>query len=246
MACVTLTTDFGTCDGYVGAMKGVILQRCPGVQLVDITHAIPRHDLAHAAFVVREVASSFAPGTIHVVVVDPGVGSERKAVIVSAQGQCFIGPDNGVFELVAPAGSQAHAIVDPRFTAAEVSTTFHGRDIFAPAAGALASGLPMSAAGPALRLTAGGAGQLGPCVVHVDGFGNLVTNVRPGDLGQGFVIAGHRFPELHGTYADVAVGQLLAYVGSSGTVEVAVREGSASKHLGVGRGAQIEVERAHE
>jgi len=242
MPWVTLTTDFGTADGYVGAMKGVILSRCAAAQIVDISHEIPRHDVGHAAYVVAQVAAAFPARTIHVVVVDPGVGSSRRAVIVEAGDQLFVGPDNGVLALVAGASARAHLIVDPRFTAAEVSATFHGRDLFAPAAAALACGLALSEAGPAVALAATDATGAGARVVHVDAFGNLITNLRADDIGAGFAVGGQRFTALQRTYADVEVGQLVAYVGSAGTVEVAVREGSASERRGVGRGAVIEVE----
>jgi len=241
MALVTLTTDFGTADGYVGAMKGVLLSRCRDVCIVDVSHEIPRHDVGHAAYALATCAATFPPGTIHVVVVDPGVGSARRAVILETGGQLFVGPDNGVFALVAASDARAHVIVDPRFTAAEVSATFHGRDIFAPAAAALASGLPASGAGPAVPLSAPATGS-GPRVLHVDAFGNLVTNLRAHDLGAGFVLGGQRFTGLQRTYADVAVGELCAYVGSAGTIEVAVREGRAADRLGLGRGALIAVE----
>lgn len=236
---VTLTTDFGTADGYVGAMKGVLALRAPGVPLIDISHEVPRHDVAHAAYVLAQATPHFPAGTIHVVVVDPGVGTERRAVVAHSGGQAFVAPDNGVLSLVAPEGSRAHAIENPEFCRDQRSATFHGRDVFAPAAAALATGRRPEEAGAAVELQYR-AQQVGHAVVHVDGFGNLITNLRPGDLGNaGFTIAGHHFETLETTYAAVAPGELLAYVGSSGHVEVAVREGSAAERLGVGRGQEL-------
>ena len=239
---VTLTTDFGAEDGYVGAMKGVILARAPAVTLVDITHAVPRHDIAAAANALADAAPCFPPGTVHLAVVDPGVGGARTPVVVVASGQLFVGPDNGLFELVAPEPEAAFAIADPAFRREPVASTFHGRDVFAPAAARLALGAAPHQAGPAVAL----AGRLdlarGHRVVHVDRFGNLVTDIAGLPPSARIRIAGRAIAGVSETYESVARGALVAYLGSRGTVEIAVREGSAAELLGVGRGAAVEVD----
>ena len=241
----TLTTDFGTRDGFVGAMKGVIARMAPAAAVIDLAHDVPRHDIAHGAWVLATAAREFPVGTIHVAVVDPGVGGDRLEVIVAIDGHYYVGPDNGLFAYVAAAGrvEGTWAITEAAFRMAAAAPTFHGRDVFAPAAAALARGLPPAMAGPATCLRGtlpwpvrarrdGGAGV----VVHVDGFGNLITNLpgpaRAVDV-AGTVVAPVR------TYADVARGELACYVGSAGTLEVAVRDGSATTVLGLERGAAV-------
>jgi S-adenosyl-L-methionine hydrolase (adenosine-forming) len=234
---VTLTTDFGAADGYVGAMKGVIHRLAPGTTVVDVAHAVPRHDVAHAAWVLASAAFEFPAGTIHVVVVDPGVGGARAEVIAAFRGHLFVGPDNGVFaHLGACEGSWA--ITSTAFRQPDPSATFHGRDVFAPTAAALARGLPPDAAGPATCL----AGKLPwprGAVVHVDVYGNLISDVacRAGVRGTVHV-AGKALPLVR-TYEDVERGELLAYVGSAGTIEIAVRDRDAAQVLGIGRGEPV-------
>jgi S-adenosylmethionine hydrolase len=245
MAIITLTTDFGTADGYIGAMKGVIA-RIAGSHLapvvVDLAHDIPPGDIAHAAWVVATATTEFPHGSIHVVVVDPGVGGARREVIVRARGRWYVGPDNGVFAYVAEWTSEAYAIENERFRAEHVSRTFHGRDVFAPTAAAIASGEDPSTAGPWVKLT----GRLpwGPRerdvgrIVHIDRFGNLISDLPVVEAGPAVAIAGQVLT-LVGTYEDVAPGQLLAYIGSAGTVEIAVRDGRADRQLAVARGALV-------
>jgi S-adenosylmethionine hydrolase len=238
MPIVTLTTDFGTRDGYVGAIKGVILSLAPGTTIVDVAHEIPRHDTQHAAFVLATSAWQFPTGTIHVCVVDPGVGGARTEVIVAARGHLFVGPDNGVFALVGADCEGTWAITSPAFVAASPAPTFHGRDVFAPAAAALANGVPPEAAGPATCLAyvtreAGGGGS----IIHVDVYGNLITNLAPGPKA---VRAGGQRVAVRRTFSDVEPGELVAYVGSAGTIELAVRDGSAAARLGLARGAAVE------
>lgn len=236
MAIITLTTDFGTRDGYVGAMKGVLAARgARDTTVIDITHDVAPGDVAHAAWVVRTTCHEFPPWTNHVVVVDPGVGGARAGVIVQVQDHRYIGPDNGVFAYVASPSDPAWAIEHRRFRAARVSPTFHGRDVFAHAAAVLARGeLLPSAAGSSVRLA--GALPWGPRppgqgrVVHVDRFGNLVTDLPAAEAGQAVALSRYTLP-LAGTYEDVAPGELLAYIGSAGTVEIAVRDGSADRHI---------------
>jgi S-adenosyl-L-methionine hydrolase (adenosine-forming) len=248
MAIITLTTDFGTSDGYVGAMKGVIL-RLTGEHaaavipvILDLAHEVPPGDIAHAAWVVATSTTEFSPGSIHVVVVDPGVGGARRGVIVRARGSWYVGPDNGVFAYVAEPGAEAYAIESARFRAQDVSRTFHGRDVFAPAAAALALGEDPGRAGPRVEL----AGRLpwGPRerevgrIVHIDRFGNLITDLPEAEAGRAVVVAGLSLP-IMGTYEEVARGELLAYIGSAGTVEIAVRDGRADQRLALARGAEV-------
>jgi S-adenosyl-L-methionine hydrolase (adenosine-forming) len=242
MAIITLTTDFGLRDGYVGAMKGVIARTTTGVTLVDIAHDIPRGDIAHAAWVVATATPEFPHGTIHLVVIDPGVGGNRREVIVKVSGQWYVGPDNGIFAYVADRSCDAWSIEAAAFRAKRVSKTFHGRDVFAPATAALARGVDVTTAGPMVRLAGAlpwGAREKGSGrVVHIDQYGNLVTDLPPSEAGDSVVIAGYTLP-IVGTYEDVAPGELLAYVGSARTIEIAVRDGRADARLDVPRGTPI-------
>lgn len=243
MTVVTLTTDFGTRDGFVGAMKGVIARLAPEVTIVDLAHDVPRHDRAHAAWVLATATREFPLGTVHVAVVDPGVGGARADVVVAAGGHLYVGPDNGVLAYVSEPLEGAWAITSTAYRFPDAAPTFHGRDVFAPTAAALARGLPPSGVGPATCL----AGTLpwparsdgeGGVVVHVDGYGNLVTNLAAGGA-AGAVRLGEVAIAIARTYEDVAVDALVAYVGSAGTIEIAVREGSAAARLGVARGAAV-------
>lgn len=256
MGLVTLTTDFGTADGYVGAVKGVILSLSPGVQIVDITHDVPPQDVAAAAFALAQAAPYFPAGTVHVAVVDPGVGGARHGVVVDDGRQRFVGPDNGVFELAVPVPVAAYEITAPAFRRGTVAATFHGRDVFAPAAARLAAGAHPEEAGPkvalegrlpgapALRVSPDGRTLRGR-IVHVDRFGNLITDIPAARLGEGArVRAGRASLKVTTTYVSVARGKPLAYVGSSGTLEIAVRDGSAARRLGLRRGAPVTVTHA--
>jgi S-adenosylmethionine hydrolase len=256
MAIITLTTDFGTRDGYVGAVKGVLARLAPTATVLDIAHDVPRGDIAHAAWVVASACLEFPAGTIHVVVVDPGVGGERAAVVVAAHDHWFVGPDNGVFAyLAAGRGWQ----IDPSLgrgersvrrtadadakseRAAPLSATFHGRDVFAPAAAMLATAGPIDF-GDEVAL----AGMLpwGPRpagqgrVVHVDHYGNVITDLPAAEVRDTVQIAGRRLPILR-TYEDVPPNELLAYVGSQRTVEIAVRDGRADRVLDAPRGTPV-------
>jgi S-adenosylmethionine hydrolase len=243
-ALITLLTDFGTQDGYVGAMKGVIHRELPGAQVVDLTHEIPPQDVLAGAFALAQAAPWFPPGTVHVAVVDPGVGSSRRALIASAHGSLLVGPDNGLLSLAAP--GRAHVIdrVPPEW---RIHPTFHGRDLFARVAARLAGGAPIAefalreveAARVELPAFEREGGDLLGEVIHVDRFGNLVTNL-PGDevAGPTVEIGGAR-AERATTYAAVEPGRLVAYTGSAGYLEVAVRDGSAAAHLGAGRKARV-------
>jgi len=240
---ITLLTDFGTADGYVGEVKGVLLSGAPDATVVDITHDIPAQDVDYARLVVARVWRRFPSGTIHIVVVDPGVGSSRAALAVEADGRCLIGPDNGVLSpALLTAGARAAQLGVP----AGASATFHGRDVFAPAAVSLATGARVDDLGPempspivrrtpeAIRLADG---RVQGEVIAIDRFGNAITNIvglRGGSLElEGTSLALRRI------YADVDVGEPIAVVGSSGFIEVAVRSGSAAAHFGLVRGAPV-------
>jgi S-adenosylmethionine hydrolase len=245
MPIITLTTDFGSADGYVGALKGVITRfvsahRMP--MIIDIAHDIPPGDIAHAAWVVATSTIEFPHNSIHIVVVDPGVGGARRNVLVRTRSRWYVGPDNGALQYVTDRNAEAYSIENERFRAGHVSPTFHGRDVFARTAAALASGDEASVAGPRVELV----GRLpwGPRepgigrVVHIDRFGNLITDLPEAEAGTTVTIAGITL-DLVRTYEDVASGQALAYIGSAGTVEVAVRDGHAARRLQLLRGAQV-------
>lgn len=243
MPIITLTTDFGYRDGYVGAMKGVIARLAPDATIVDIAHDVPRGDIAHAAWVLATSTLEFPHGTVHAVVVDPGVGGDRRAVIAQVNTgspsvtQFYVGPDNGVFAHLPISRSW---LIDPR-KLGKVSPTFHGRDVFAPVAASIAR-QKGEYYGKTTKLT----GKLGwdnekATVVHVDTYGNLVTNLRVDSPPKAVGIAGKRVPVVR-TYENAKVGELLAYIGSAGTIEIAVREGRADTKLGVMRGARIVIE----
>jgi S-adenosylmethionine hydrolase len=239
---VTLLTDFGTVDGFVGAMKGVVLSRAPEAQVVDLTPEIDSHDLRAGAWALCEASRTFPAGTIHVAVVDPGVGTQRRPILIQHDKQLFVGPDNGVLCLAAPAGPAWH-LDNPKWFCEEVSSTFHGRDIFASVAGHLASGVPPTACGTPIsdriRLEQSRASRRGDTiigeVIHVDRFGNLITNIARTDLvqapGWAVTLGDLSVGEIRGTFGDVARGEWVAYVGSSGYVEIAVREERADARL---------------
>lgn len=255
---ITLTTDFGTRDGYVAAMKGVILGIAPGVHLVDISHEVAPQDIPEAAFLLGGVYRFFPPETVHLVVVDPGVGTERRGLAVRAGGHRFVAPDNGVLTPVLEAEEDAQIIslTNADYWLDDVSHTFHGRDIFAPVAAHLAAGVPIEALGVPIedpvRLTlpnpqiADGATE--GSVLWADHFGNLVTNIpatalTPGEIYR-VTVGRLTVTGLFTTYGQVRAGQPLALIGSHGFIEVAVREGSAAEMAGVGRGAKVRVEPA--
>jgi S-adenosyl-L-methionine hydrolase (adenosine-forming) len=240
---ITITTDFGTVDGYVGEMKGVLLSRAPHATIVDVTHDIPPQDIDRARLTLARVWRRFPVGTIHLVVVDPGVGTSRAALAVASDERFLVGPDNGVLSpaLLIP-GARAIELKIP----AASSSTFHGRDVFAPAAASLANGAPLESLGvdahsPIIRRTVEPTrradGALIGEVIFVDRFGNAVTNLL-GLRGGVVEIDEARIPVRH-TYADVDEGDVVAVVGSTGFVEIAVRDTDAAKKLGLRRGSRV-------
>jgi S-adenosylmethionine hydrolase len=247
MTLITLLTDFGTADSYVGEMKGVLATLAPGVQMVDISHDVPPGDIGSAAYVLGRTWHRFPEGTVHLVVVDPGVGTARDALAFRARGHFFVGPDNGVFTPVfRSVDIEAVAIPVP----AEAAPTFHGRDLFAPVAAALARGDILPTLGSRFtvapkRVSGALARHDGKSVVgevtYVDRFGNLITNLTP-ELVPDYAtleVEGLNLGPLRSTFGDVPAGGLVAYVGSGGTVEVAVRNGSAARRLGLGVGGRV-------
>ena len=248
---ITLTTDFGLGGPYVASMKGVILGILPGAAIVDISHAIQPQNIHQAAYILSAAIPYFPAGTVHVVVVDPGVGSERRPIAVFTDQACFVGPDNGVFSRIYQDENvrEIRHLSNPDYHLPAVSHTFHGRDIFAPVAAYIAAGVPPSALGPTItdpitidfpapeqRLDGSIRGQ----IVHADEFGNLISNIPRQWLGDQpnwiFEIADTTIVGLNTTYSDVQPEELIALGSSAGMVEIAKRNGSAARHLAVETG----------
>ncbi|HEY7504795.1 MAG TPA: SAM-dependent chlorinase/fluorinase [Gemmatimonadales bacterium] len=247
MSLVTLLTDFGTSDSYVAEVKGALLSAAPGLTVVDLTHAVPPGDVRAGAYLLGRAWHRFPAGTIHLAVVDPGVGTERAALAIAAHGHYFVGPDNGLFTLVL---RDAEVQIVVLATPDSASPTFHGRDVFAPTAAALATGTPLAQLGDPLigipvRLAYREPHHEGKSVVgevvYVDRFGTLVTNLTSELVPSYAVIEveGLEVGPLRRTFGDVPTGGLVAYLGSGGQVEIAVRDGSAARRLGMGVGGRI-------
>ena len=255
---ITLMTDFGTNDHFVGVMKGVILNINPKVRIVDITHAVSPQDVQGAAFLVDSSYRYFPDGTIHVIVVDPGVGSRRRAIICQTDTAYFVCPDNGVLSYVL-GNDTAHRVValgNANYWLSEVSNTFHGRDIFAPVAAHLSRGISLRKFGDGvnnvvrlpLQIPQVTKTTIAGSVIWVDRFGNLITNLTSDMLesfgmNNGFVISAGKaeLSELNSAYAESEEGECLAIIGSSGYVEISVNQGSAARILGLKRNDVIEV-----
>src|SRR4051812_30134407 len=246
---VTLTTDFGTADAYVAVMKAVLLAWCPQARLIDVTHQIPRHDILCGSIILERAVDGFPPGTLHLCVVDPGVGTERRLLVARANGQTIVCPDNGLvtwtfhrhpnpqaFELTWRPGSSSH--------------TFHGRDVMAPAIAMLAGVEPIDSIAkpitdPILLDVKPARAASDPIrIIHIDAFGNATTNVSLETLKAlgvtSFCWNGIHLGQLQRTYWDVPPGKPLALIGSSGLLEIAVRDGSAVETLGVRGGDVVE------
>ncbi|HEX8285947.1 MAG TPA: SAM-dependent chlorinase/fluorinase [Pyrinomonadaceae bacterium] len=258
---ITLLTDFGTADYFVGALKGAVLAANPSARLVDITHDVPPYDVEAGAFTLRAAFETFPEGTVHVAVVDPGVGSERRGIAVEGRGHTFVGPDNGVFghvyDRVRP--FRVFHLTNENFFRREVSATFHGRDVFGPVAGALSRGVRAEELGPAVedyvRLPSAAPerladGTLAGAVIHIDRFGNCVTNITPADLsdedirgGARLVVGGREIRSFRRFFAEDAGagGEPFAVWGSAGLLEIAVFRDSAARALGLKRGQRVEV-----
>jgi S-adenosyl-L-methionine hydrolase (adenosine-forming) len=241
---ITLLTDFGTADGYVGEMKGVLASRAPGVPIVDIAHDVAPQDVDAARLALARYWRRFPEGTVHLVVVDPGVGSARAGLAVASAGRLLVGPDNGVLSpaLLLP-GARAVRLRVPDAAA----PTFHGRDVFAPAAALLARGAAPESLGdphpePVLRRTPEprrlGDGALEGEIITVDRFGNCVTNLMA-PRGGSCSVGGLALGEVRRTYGDAPRGDAIALTGSSGLLEIAIRDGSATAVLGLRRGDRV-------
>lgn len=256
---VTLLTDFGTADYFVGAMKGAVLAANPEARLVDITHEIAPHDIEAGAFTLLAAFSTFPAGTVHVGVVDPGVGSERRAIVVDGGGHLFVGPDNGLFGLIferLPDARVFHATARELFRPS-VSSTFHGRDVFAPLAGALSRGVEPDAVGEQIadfhRLPFNSPkrsedGTLKASVIHIDRFGNCITNITPADLsdddvrrGARLFVGGREVERFARFFAEGDEGELFAIWGSAGLLELSVNRDSAARVLSARRGQSVTV-----
>lgn len=256
---VTLTTDFGETDHYVAQMKGAILGIAPAAPMIDVTHAIPPQDVRRAAFLVADLGDGFPPGTVHVVVVDPGVGSERAILAVAAGGWNYVAPDNGVLTAVFDRWPDASvvAVTNVKYRRPTVSATFHGRDVMAPAAAHLVSGVPLGELGPPLErapFRLGGmtavvlADRIEGTLAWADRFGNLITNVPAEFLASipserlRVRVGAHELVGLRRFYAEVGRGEALLLVGSSGRLEISVNGGSAEARYGVCTGTRIVVD----
>ncbi len=254
---ITLTTDYGTNDHLVGVLKGVILKINPDAQIVDITHQVTPFDLLDGALSIAAAYSYFPPRSVHVVIVDPGVGSERRPILVSGQNHYFIAPDNGVLSGIY---EKEHPVVVRHITSEHyflqpVSKTFHGRDVFAPVAAWLSKNWQPASMGEeitdfkrfAMPKPKEAEGMLKGVVLKVDAFGNLMTNFRAEDLPANAVnegelqlqIGSYPVTKFVPTFAQGAAGEAVAYIGSSGFLEVAMNKGSAARTLGLGRGTPV-------
>jgi S-adenosylmethionine hydrolase len=243
MPIVTLLTDFGTADGYVGEMKGVLLADNPAATIVDITHEVPAHDVEIGRLTLARYWRRFPTGTVHIAIVDPGVGSARAALAIASDGRFLVGPDNG---LLSPALLMGGARAVELSVPSHASPTFHGRDVFAPAAAQLAQGIDVDALGapatdPVVHRTPephrSPTGELIGEVIAVDHFGNAITNLV-GIRGGQILVRGLEIP-LRRTYAELEPGEAGAVVGSTGLIEIVVREGRAAEMLALERGMPI-------
>ena len=244
MTAITLLTDFGTADYFVGAMKGVILSINPEAVIADITHEIPAQDVAAGAFQLLAAYATFPTGTIHVAVVDPGVGSERRPIVVSANEQFFVGPDNGIFSYICDreASHRTFHITAEKYFRPSPSTTFHGRDIFAPIAAALSKGVKPEKLGREIDDEV----RLEPLdrvarIIHIDRFGNCITNITRDQLkaGAGLVIKGKTIRDFRNFYGEDSSSKPFAIWGSAGFLEISVNGASAAKTLGIKRGDKV-------
>jgi S-adenosylmethionine hydrolase len=269
---ITLTSDFGLRDAYVATVKGVILSICRNAAIVDVTHQVPAQDVAHGAFVIAEAYDSYPNDSVHVCVVDPGVGTGRRAVALVTPGGLFVAPDNGLLTRViakllaqasvdlstqdsgflpVPPGCRAYVLQEPEYWRSTVSNTFHGRDVFAPVAAHLANGVKPANLGAETdvlvalpeQLTETSFNSVKGAVVYVDSFGNLITNIAGESIGQGEAVVEVGGRKIEGPVRTFAdTDGLMALVGSFGFLEIALRDGSAAAELGVAVGETVRVD----
>ncbi len=257
---ITLTTDYGTSDHYVGAMKGVILNINPEATVVDISHSVLAHDILDGALTIGQANKYFPPRTIHMVVVDPGVGTSRRPILVAGDTHYFVAPDNGVLSAVYDQSESIHAwhITAEHYFLNPVSATFHGRDIFAPTAAWLSKTWQTASFGDeitdfvrfAIPKPKANGNAIKCIVLRVDHFGNLITNLKPEDAPALFT-ADAKFTirvgtgiiqRMVATFSEGTAGEAVALVGSSGYLEISVNKGNAARALGVARGSEVVVE----
>ncbi|MEQ1884340.1 MAG: SAM-dependent chlorinase/fluorinase [Bryobacteraceae bacterium] len=258
---ITFTTDFGTTDYFAGAMKGVIAGIAPKARVIDITHEILPYDINQAGFVISQAWTCFPKGTIHVVIVDPGVGSARRPILVEAGGHFFIGPDNGVFSMIYDAvPHKVRVITNTKVFRKNVSRTFHGRDVFAPAAAHLAKGMPPMQIGKIIhdevrswnaqptKIGSAKTSNWRGAILKVDRFGNLITNFhidRFDDVKTHAIelrAGKEKIRRLALTYSETEIGELFAIVGSSGYLEIAANQANAAARIGCSAGAPVELD----
>ena len=265
---ITFTSDFGLDDWFVGVVHGVLHERCPGARVVDLTHSIPPGNVARAAFVLEAATPDFPAGTVHLVVVDPGVGTDRRALAVRSRGFWYVAPDNGVLEwALADADARSWSLEEPALFRSPVSRTFHGRDVFAPVAAALACGHDPARLGPSVtnpvrlppvevnnrRDSSAREGDLPGWIMYIDRFGNALTSLDEGSIARAFPGVAHSDLEVHAggraifglarSYGDAKVGTVIAIIGSSGRVEIAQVGGAADSRLGLGIGDPVRLRR---
>ncbi|HEY3974787.1 MAG TPA: SAM-dependent chlorinase/fluorinase [Candidatus Sulfotelmatobacter sp.] len=257
---ITLTTDFGTNDHFVGAMKGVIVDIAPDVQIVDITHAVQAFDVLDGALAISQAYSYFPTGTIHMVVVDPGVGTARRPILASSDGHHFVAPDNGVLSMVYAREERIRVrhITSDHYFRVPVSNTFHARDIFAPVAGWLAKQVDSDKFGDEIedyvrfaapKPKATGENRMRAVVLKVDRFGNLITNVKPEDVPTLFaaeakfkiVVGSKEITDIRQTFAEGAPGQVFGIIGSMGYLEIVANRGAAAQLTGAGKGSEVSI-----
>lgn len=257
---VTLTTDFGTNDHFVGAVKGVILEIVPEAAIVDITHAVQPYDVLDGAIAISQTYSYFPTGTVHMVVVDPGVGTTRRPIIASSDGYHFVAPDNGVLSMVYAKEDRIHVrhVTSDHYFRQPVSNTFHGRDVFAPIAAYLAKLVDSHKFGDEIedfvkfaapKPKPAGDNRLRAVVLKVDRFGNLITNVTPDDAPAVFsgkspfkiVVGSKEITDIRSAYAEGAPGEVFGILGSMGYLEIVANRAAAAQVTGAGKGSEVSI-----
>ena len=258
---ITLTTDFGTADSFVGTMKGVILDIVPEAEIVDITHSVQAFDVLDGALAIAQAYSYFPNGTVHVVVVDPGVGTDRRPILASSDGYHFVAPDNGVLSMVYAREERVHVrhISSDHYFRQPVSNTFHGRDIFAPVAAWLAKAVDSHKFGEEIsdyvrfaapKPKAVEKTRMRAVVLKVDRFGNLITNITPADAPMLFsatpaafkiTVGTREITEIQKTYAEGAPGEVFGILGSMGYLEIAANRAAAAQITGAGKGSEVSI-----
>ena len=258
---ITLTTDFGLNDHYIGSMKGVILEIVPDAQIVDICHTVQPFDVLDGALTIAQAYNYYPASTVHLVVVDPGVGTERRPILASSDRHHFVAPDNGVLSLIYGREERIHVrhITSDHYFRQPVSKTFHGRDIFAPVAAYLSKRMETDKFGDEItdfvrfnapKPKSGDGKTLRGVVLKVDRFGNLVTNITPQDAPMLFqldplpfkIVVGKReITEIHATYADGTPGEVFGILGSMGYLEIATNRGAAAQLVGSGKGSEVNI-----